>query len=173
MERPVAKAKCSPTVAGGQQTLRCSNHFYRTAIPFKPPLIEFVGRYERAGPQLARFLLAATQLAPGLWMTPENRGHREGGAHCAPIASRGNEKTTRDRSHYRCAATSGLPCAMVYGLFRTLPGVRDLLVTVTRRHSLARLAPAQGCQDHTALPSAFVPLVARHEPRPSHPAPRS
>jgi hypothetical protein len=48
----------------------------------------------------------------------------------------------------------GLPCAMVYGLWRALPGVRDLIVTVACRSSPASLAPAQGCQDHTSLPSA-------------------
>src|SRR5215468_7668379 len=56
---------------------------------------------------------------------------------------------------------------------RALPGVHDLLVTVAFRSSPEGLAPAQGRQDHTISPSAFMPLVARHKLGPSHPAPRS
>jgi hypothetical protein len=44
---------------------------------------------------------------------------------------------------------------------RALPGVRDLIVTVTNGSSPARLAPAQGRQDHTISPSAIAALVAR------------
>jgi hypothetical protein len=43
----------------------------------------------------------------------------------------------------------------VNGVVRALPGVRDLIVTVARKSSLAHLAPAQGRQDHTPPPSAL------------------
>src|SRR5215470_19687189 len=58
------------------------------------------------------------------------------------------------RRHHRLSRTTDIPCAMVYDLFRALPGVRDLVVTVACRSSPANLAPAQGCQDHTTSPSA-------------------
>ena len=45
---------------------------------------------------------------------------------------------------------------MGYGLFRALPGVHDVLVTVigAMQSIVANLAPAKGRQDHTAWPSA-------------------
>src|SRR5215470_16916321 len=60
------------------------------------------------------------------------------------------------RRHHRLSRTTDIPCAMVYDLFRALPGVRDLVVTVACRSSPANLAPAQGCQDHTTSPSAVI-----------------
>jgi hypothetical protein len=61
----------------------------------------------------------------------------------------------------------------VNAYLRALPGVRDLIVTVANGSSPARLAPAQGRQDHTISPSAS--RIARHtiRPRPSHPAPNT
>jgi hypothetical protein len=50
---------------------------------------------------------------------------------------------------------------------RALPGVRDLIVTVTRGSS-ARLAPAQGCQYHTISPVRFKSF-AFDPKRPPHP----
>jgi hypothetical protein len=49
----------------------------------------------------------------------------------------------------------------VNAYLRALPGVRDLIVTVTNGSSPARLAPAQGRQDHTISPSVSAALVAR------------
>jgi hypothetical protein len=73
--------------------------------------------------------------------------------------------------HHRSAATNDIPCAMVLTLIDALsPVSMTLLVTVACKSSFADLAPAQGCQDHTPSPSAFMPLVAQHDPRPSHPA---
>jgi hypothetical protein len=43
----------------------------------------------------------------------------------------------------------------VNAYFRTLPGVRDLIVTVASQVILQGLAPAQGRQDHTISSSAF------------------
>src|SRR5207248_5542665 len=51
---------------------------------------------------------------------------------------------------------SGLPCAMVYGLFRALLGDRAFLPPSLRgNRSPPNLTPASGRQDHTALPSAL------------------
>jgi hypothetical protein len=58
---------------------------------------------------------------------------------------------------------SGLPCAMVYGLLRALPGDRAFLPPSSLRNLfLKNLTPASGCQDHTASPSARVTLVSRN-----------
>jgi hypothetical protein len=68
---------------------------------------------------------------------------------------------------------AGFPRAIGFnGLLRALPGVHDFLVTVigAMQSIVANLAPAKGCQDHTTSPSALVPLVVRHDRRPSHPA---
>jgi hypothetical protein len=59
---------------------------------------------------------------------------------------------------------TGIPCAMVYGLLRALPGVHDLVSHRRLANVLQDLTPAQGCQDHAASPSASVPLVLRPEP---------
>ena len=69
---------------------------------------------------------------------------------------------------------SGLPCAMVYGLFRDLLGETGLFCHRHPRDAqsiVANLAPASGRQDHTALPSAPMLFVEPTPLRPSHPAP--
>src|SRR3989440_10922903 len=55
---------------------------------------------------------------------------------------------------------SDLPCAMVYGLFRALPGDRAFLPPSPADRS-TDLTPASGRQDDTALPSAMSSLVLR------------
>jgi hypothetical protein len=75
-----------------------------------------------------------------------------------------SKRSTRVRNH-RYAGNAGLPCAMVLTLLRALLGVHDLVshrrpqITACRacngRHRQpARLAPAQGRQDHTTSQSA-------------------
>src|ERR1700736_4494586 len=55
---------------------------------------------------------------------------------------------------------SGFPCAVVYGLFRALPGDRAFLPPSSPRSLLPRnLTPASGRQDHTASPSATTAFV--------------
>jgi hypothetical protein len=49
---------------------------------------------------------------------------------------------------------SGLPCAMVYGLFRALPGDRACLSPSPAEMNSADLTPASRRQDHTTSPSA-------------------
>jgi hypothetical protein len=56
--------------------------------------------------------------------------------------------------------SSGFPCAMVYGLFRALPGDRAFLPPSPLRSLLLKsLMPASGHQDHTTSPSASGALV--------------
>ena len=53
----------------------------------------------------------------------------------------------------------GTPRAMVYGLYRALPGEPGFLATVAGGIASTDLTPASGCQDHTTSPSASVPFV--------------
>jgi hypothetical protein len=55
---------------------------------------------------------------------------------------------------------------------RSPPVSTILLVTVVAGIAFRDLTPAQGCQDHTPSPSAFVPHALRHYLRPLHSIPR-
>ena len=97
---------------------------------------------------------------------------------------RAQGKPGADCTHGSCATKStgvgpqvkpeqpGLPCAMVYGLLRALPGDRACLPPSLRgcRHP-RNLAPASGRQDHTTSPSASSVARRATPRRPSHPAP--
>jgi hypothetical protein len=83
----------------------------------------------------------------------EKRGRREDRVFCAPAASYAVKERIRV-SHHRSAETIRPSLRDgVNAYTRALPGVRDLIVTVTCR-SPAGLALAQGCQDHTTSQSA-------------------
>ena len=49
---------------------------------------------------------------------------------------------------------AGIPCAMVYDLFRVLPGETGLCCHRRLSEDSRSLAPASGRRDHTASPSA-------------------
>jgi hypothetical protein len=75
-------------------------------------------------------------------------------------------------SNDRAAGTTGIPCAMVYGLWRALPGVRAFLVTVARGIITRGLDPGIGGSGPHAFAVRFS-FTRRVKPsRPSHPAPR-
>jgi hypothetical protein len=67
------------------------------------------------------------------------------------------------------AGSTGIPCAMVYGLYRALPGDHRLVATVVREINPATLAPASERQDHTTSPSALGHVRLTCPPRPPHP----
>jgi hypothetical protein len=57
---------------------------------------------------------------------------------------------------------SGLPCAVVYGLLRALPGEPSSIATVARKElALHELGASVGRQDHTTSPSVSATLVRR------------
>ena len=88
-----------------------------------------------------------------------NRGRRECRAPDAPDSRVCNDS---DRTHTRSQVTPespDIPRAMVYGLFRALPGDRALLPPSFREITPRTLTPASGCQDHTFSPSASGALV--------------
>jgi hypothetical protein len=61
--------------------------------------------------------------------------------------------------HSEVAKVIRHPHAMVYGLFRALPGDRALLPPSLAESSSTNLTPASRRQDHTSWPSASVPFV--------------
>ena len=100
-----------------------------------------------------------------------NRGRRECRAPDAPAVLRAKVRVARTQVVTVTPESPGIPRAMVYGLFRALPGDRALLPPSSLRSLLLKnLTPASGCQDHTTLPSASSALVShaisvhRHPP---------
>ena len=122
--------------------------------------------------------------------TPDTRPHSRS-RHCPSFAAR-NDPQLRGRREGRVSATPmapvrkkctgqepqvkpehpGLPCAVVYGFLRALPGDQTFVVTVAcvmRKHR-RDLAPALGRQDHTTSPSASSAVRLQAASRPPHPA---
>jgi hypothetical protein len=89
-----------------------------------------------------------------------NRGRRECRAPDAPAVLRAKARVARTQVVTVTPETPGIPRAMVYGLFRALPGDRALLPPSFADRS-ATLTPASGRQDHTTSPSASSAFVSR------------
>jgi hypothetical protein len=105
----------------------------------------------------ARCARALRRLPPS-----ERRGRRESRVHAAPAVSCANMHKKTHTSIQVQRRQSGFPCAVVYGLFRALPGDRAFLPPSPLRSLLLKnLTPASGCQDHTASPSATATFVIR------------
>src|ERR1700704_5017089 len=86
---------------------------------------------------------------------PPIRGRRECRAPDAPAAARAMVVVERTRVSQVTPESPGIPRAMVYGLFRALPGDRAFLPPSPLRSLLLKsLMPASGHQDHTTSPSA-------------------
>ena len=92
----------------------------------------------------------------------------------APAAARARAEVKEHQrvSQGHTEESPSIPRAMVYGLFRALPGDRALLPPSPLRSLLLRnLTPASGRQDHTTSPSASGALVSSTiRQRPPHPA---
>jgi hypothetical protein len=103
-------------------------------------------------------------------LTSEGAGNA--GRPMRPMAACAMVVVERTRVSQVTPESPGIPRAMVYGLYRALPGEPGFLATVTRGNSSASLTPASGCQDHTTSPSARKRPRLWHHLRPPHPAPR-
>src|SRR3979490_3295254 len=89
------------------------------------------------------------------------RAQGEPGARCTPgLVCRNAQKAHTSIQVQR--RQSGFPCAVVYGLFRALPGEPSSFATVTSRLISTKLSASVGRQDHTTSPSARVTLVSRN-----------
>jgi hypothetical protein len=100
----------------------------------------------------------APRVVPLFPALSELRAQGMPGARCA----RGLVCNGSGRAHTSIQVTPespGIPHAMVYGLYRALPGAPGVLATVASGITSANLTPASGCQDHTFSPSASTPFV--------------
>jgi hypothetical protein len=88
-----------------------------------------------------------------------NEGAGNAGRPMRPIAACAMIVVERTRVSQVTPESPGIPRAMVYGLYRALPGEPGFLATVASGIASADLTPASGCQDHTSLPSASCALV--------------
>jgi hypothetical protein len=87
-----------------------------------------------------------------------------------PIAACAMVVVERTRVSQVTPESPGIPRAMVYGLYRALPGEPGFLATVASGIASTDLTPASGCQDHTTSPSARQRPRLWHRLRPPHPA---
>ncbi len=95
------------------------------------------------------------------WPPSRTRGRRESRVRAAPAVSCAKWKKTHTSIQVQ-RRQSGFPCAVVYGLYRALPGDRAFLPPSPLRSLLLKnLTPASGRQDHTTSPSATTALVSR------------
>jgi hypothetical protein len=119
--------------------------------PLTPPSPR-EGRGE--GDERAQLRILAARRAPELLRRSPSkiRGRRECRVMTSPMARLQQKKQAAVTTG--SAGSTGIPCAMVYGLYRALPGDHRLVATVVRRTYPATLAPASERQDHTTLPSA-------------------
>src|SRR3984893_8298663 len=99
-------------------------------------------------------------------------GAGNAGRPMRPIAACAMVEVERTRVSQVTPESPGTPRAMVYGLYRALPGDRAFLPPSLMDRS-TNLTPASGCQDHTTLPSAGKRPRLWHHLRPPHPAPTS
>jgi hypothetical protein len=99
-------------------------------------------------------------ICPSFALASPSKGRAQGmpGATTAPAASCAKVESTRVVATGR-PNSPAFPAQWFYGLSRALPGVPGFVATVACKSSLARLIPASGDQDHTALPSALALLV--------------
>jgi len=91
---------------------------------------------------------------------PKNRGRRECRVPAAPAASRAKVKA-HERSHHRFTGASRHSLRGGFTAYSALSPVTGLSCHRRLRDTPARLTPASGRQDHTALPSASSALVSR------------
>src|ERR1700726_1543100 len=111
---------------------------------------------------------------PCMPLSFENRGRRDAGAR------RARSLACKIKKHTSVVATGppvspSIPCAMVLTAYFALSPGTGLSCPRYPQEALLleNLTPASGRQDHTTSPSAPAPLVLRHHPHPSHPAPTS
>ena len=88
-----------------------------------------------------------------------SRGRRESRVRAAPAVSRANVHKNTHTSIQVQRRASGLPCAVVYGLLRDLPGERLSCHRHPQKLAPANLTPAPRRQNHTTSPSASATFV--------------
>ena len=117
-------------------------------------LRRFAPRNDVATPDMTPHSRGAVRPRFAKNIRPENRGRGECRAPDAPAASCAHigNKYAHEYSQRAIGKHPTFPHAMVYGLYRALPG--DRLSCHRHQRLPANLTPASGCQDHTSSPSA-------------------
>ena len=109
-------------------------------------------------------ILAARICVRALCEPPSKRIEGAGKTGCRLTPAARLQQKKAGGSHHRLNRRHpAFPAQWFHSLFRALPGVRDLIVTVMSESSPAHLAPAQGRQDHTTSPYALPSLVWRRQ----------
>src|ERR1700680_1150626 len=117
----------------------------------------------------ARCARALRRLPPSI----TTRGRRESRVRAAPAVSRAMLLGKTHTSIQVQRRQSGLPCAVVYGLFRALPGDRAFLPPPFLRNLfLKNLTPASGGQGPPASPARRAGIRHSPPPLPPHPTAR-
>jgi hypothetical protein len=132
-------------------------------IRFAIPPYEFRFNLSYSERVCVRILAARCARALRRWPPSiTTRGRRESRMRAAPAVSRAIVRKKTHTSIQVQRRQSDFPCAVVYGLFRALPG--DRLSCHRRPLEVllpANLTPASGCQDHASSPSATAAFVMR------------
>src|ERR1700676_1312207 len=100
----------------------------------------------------------------------KKEGAENAGRPMRPIAACATIVVERTRVSQVTPESPGTPRAMVYGLYRALPGEPGFLATVAGGIASTDLTPGGGFQDHTTSPSARQRPRLWHRLRPPHPA---
>jgi hypothetical protein len=122
-----------------------------------------ISKDEFQGARRIRLRVAAARNARVMDRTwpSEDRGRREDRVPTAPMVR--VQQKARGRTT-GTGGSSGLPCAMVYGLYVISPVTMLGCHRRLARHLPRDLAPASERQDHTISPSAAMPLVVSASP---------
>jgi len=120
------------------------------------------------------FTISPHVFARVLLLVPPSQSEGAGNAErpMRPQAACAVVVVERTRVSQVAPESPGIPRAMVYGLFRALPGDRLSCHRRPRKLPFTNLMPASGHQDHTSSPSASHAARLSAHPRPPHPAPR-
>jgi len=106
----------------------------------------------------------------GNFLTLQIRGRRESRVRAAPAVSCANCTRKNAHEHTGPAEASDFPCAMVYGLWRALPGEPCTFATVARapERNLDTSVGVSGPHDFAVR---FQRPRQERQPRPLHPRP--
>jgi hypothetical protein len=109
--------------------------------------------------QLRDLAAGYARALPEISLPSKSEGAGNAGRPMRPIVACAKVVVESTRVSQVTPESPGLPRAMVYGLFRALPGDRLSCRRHPRKIPFANLMPASGHQDHTTSPSASSAFV--------------
>src|ERR1700726_1998297 len=102
----------------------------------------------------------------------ESEGAGNAGRPMRPIAACAMVEVERTRVSQVTPESPGIPRAMVYGLFRALPGDRALLPPSPAKVAFRELDASVGASGPHVFAVRLSAVRQERHPRPPHPAPR-